>query len=144
GCDDSHSGYGNSMTMQPAPMNTVMQNIKAADGGTVTFPGSAVVATIPAGALSADTTVTIDKVSTMTPDLMGPLSANGDIYSVKFSNGAMLSQPMLLKMTASAAPMHPQLGEIAELQGGAWVRLSANFFRKSDTSVVGLTTDVTS
>jgi hypothetical protein len=144
GCHDSNEASGSAMSMQPAPMNSVMQNIRAMDGGSVTFPGNTVVATIPAGALSADTTITIEKVSTPTPDLAGTLSANGDIYSVKFSNSAVLGRPMVLKMTAAAAPQHPKVGEIAELQNGMWVRLAANLFRSSDTSVVGLTTDTSS
>ena len=135
GCHDSNNS---------GPMNSVSQDIKAAAGGSVSYPGNAVVVTIPAGALNTDTAVTIAKISTPTPNLTGTLSANGDVYSVQFSNGAVLSQPMVLKMTAPTVPQHPRLGEIAELQGGAWVRLSANFFRSSDTAVIGLTKDTTS
>ncbi|MFL6604697.1 MAG: hypothetical protein ACJ8R9_25640 [Steroidobacteraceae bacterium] len=86
-----------------------------------------IVATIPAGALNADTTVTIETGSTRTPDLTGTLSANGNIYSVKFSNCAVLGQPMMLKTTAAAAPQHSKLGDIAELQNGAWVPAGRQF-----------------
>jgi hypothetical protein len=48
---------------------------------------------------------------------------------------------MELRLVTPTPPVHPQLGEIARLTGAAWQRLSANFFRTSDSTVVALTVD---
>src|SRR6185437_3373557 len=94
--------------------------------------------TIPAGALSQDTTVTIASVSD-TPPSGTPIAANGAAFSVTFSGGATLSQAMTVDMVSNGAPTHPQLGEIATESSGSWTRLSSNFFRTSDNHVIGLT-----
>jgi mono/diheme cytochrome c family protein len=51
-----------------------------------------------------------------------------------------LSQPMQVIIKASSAPMHPQLGEMAYRKGSKWQRLHASLYRKSDTTVLALTT----
>lgn len=135
GSDDSST-----MSGAPMPMTMVSQAITARSGGSVSFPGGAVTAMIPADALNQDTMVTIERINGETAAVSAPLSANGDIYTVSLGSGAVLSQPMVLRMMAAAVPQRPQLGEIAQLTNGTWVRLSANFYRSSDNSVVALTT----
>lgn len=112
--------------------------VSAAQGATLSGDGGAVVVTIPAGALSQDTTVTIRRTDAA-PTAASALPGNGRAYEVAFDAGATLSVPMSVELAAAAAPSHPQLGEIASLSGTEWVRLPANFFRTSDRRVVGLT-----
>jgi len=136
-------GGSNDSNMMPgAPMTATMvsQAVTARTGGSISFPGGAVTAMIPAGALNQDTMVTIERMNGQPAALNAPLSANGDVYTVSLGGGAVLSQPMVLTMMAAAMPQRPQLGEIAQLGSGTWVRLSANFYRSSDNAVVALTT----
>lgn len=114
-------------------------SVTAASGATVATPGGEVTLTIPPGALDKDTTVTIRRVSGI-PPLAANLQANGTVYDLGFDGGAALSQAMTVRVKAEAAPVHPQIGEIAELaSSGDWSRLPANFFRSSDMTVVGFT-----
>ena len=114
-------------------------SVTAASGATVAAPGGELKLTIPPGALDKDTRVTIRRVGGA-PPLASNLHSNGTVYDVSFTDGAALSQPMTVEIKADAAPVHPQIGEIAEqAAGGDWSRLPANFFRGSDTTVVGFT-----
>jgi hypothetical protein len=112
--------------------------IAAAQGGTVTTGNGSVVVTIPAAALSQDTTVTI-KHATDVPPSGSTLVTNGTPYTVSFSNAATLSAPMTVELTATSAPTHPQLGEIATDSSGTWARVQSSFFVHSDNHVIGVT-----
>src|SRR5262249_45296236 len=83
-------GSDDSSTMSGAPMAPTMvsQAITARSGGSVSFPGGAVTAMIPADALNQDTMVTIERVNGQTAAVSAPLSANGDIYTVSLGSGA--------------------------------------------------------
>jgi len=111
-------GSNDSNMMPSAPMTATMitQAVSARSGGSVTFPGGTVTAMIPAGALNQDTMVTIERMNGQPAALSAPLSANGDVYTVSLGGGAVLSQPMVLKMMAAAMPQRPQLGDCAIVQ----------------------------
>jgi len=47
-----------------------------------------------------------------------------------------LTQPMTIEIAADLTPQHPQLGEIARQHKKGWRRMTANFFRASDNTVV--------
>lgn len=112
--------------------------VDAALGGTFVADDKVKV-TIPAGALSADATLTVRRAEDVTMP-SGTLQAASAAFEIAL-DGATLEQPMMLEITADTAPVHPRIGEIAQLRGGQWQRLSANFFRHSDTTVLALTTE---
>lgn len=127
---------GGSSSDRDAPLLSV--DVDAAMGGTF-VADNRVTVTFPPGALSADATLTIRRAEG-TPEPGGTLRAASDAFEI-ILDGATLEQPMVLEIGADSAPMHPRIGEIARLQGGRWERLSANFFRRSDTTAVALTTE---
>ncbi len=113
--------------------------ISAAAGGTVSSPSGDFKLTVPAGALDKDTGVVIRRLDG-TPTLSSTLQSNSSQYSVSFVPSAVLSTAMTVEIKSTAAPQHPDLGEIAELPaGGTWARLPANFFRVSNNVTVGQT-----
>ncbi|MFL5303419.1 MAG: hypothetical protein ACJ79R_24080, partial [Anaeromyxobacteraceae bacterium] len=117
----------------PAPTT----HIAASAGGTATADGGNVTVTIPAGALSADADVSITEVANP-PAAGANQTAASKAYAVKISPpGVTLGQPMTVAIAASAAPVHPQLGELATLSGTSWTRLAASFTRPPQT-VLGL------
>ncbi|MGD9648721.1 MAG: hypothetical protein AB7U73_23625 [Pirellulales bacterium] len=118
-------------------------DVNAAAGGSVAVPGNALTVTIPPGALSADSKVSIVQVRGDLPALSGPLQAAGDAYAIRVGTGVTLSQAVRVEIAANAAPTHPQLAEMAELVDGKWQRASANFFRARDSKVVALTKGAT-
>ncbi|MEE9518581.1 MAG: hypothetical protein V3V52_15850 [Candidatus Adiutricales bacterium] len=97
---------------------------------------------IPAGAMITDAQLIVNRVLA-TPDVGPNQTAASDAfeYSLRTSSGGpvRLFQPLTITMAANPTPVHPQLGEIAQLSGSTWIRLNANFFRSSDNSVVTLT-----
>src|SRR5262245_17430606 len=111
------------------PTNTVSANIAAATGGTLTMPGNGIVATIPAGAISADTTVTIDAVDVGgTPALPANMLGVAISYRVSFSGTATLANgPMYLKVVSAAPAVHPTIREAVVLGNNAWTRVPATF-----------------
>jgi len=111
--------------------------VSAAQGGTVVSGDGGMTLTIPPGALSRDTGVSIQPVNVQ-PAAGSALVANGKTYVVSFDNGATLGAPMTVELAAIAAPTHPALGEIATQSAGGWTRLQSNFFRGSDKHVIGL------
>lgn len=54
-----------------------------------------------------------------------------------------LAEPMLveIRVDRDKRPVHPELGEIATLEGGDWARMPANFYKGSSRSVLTMTTD---
>jgi hypothetical protein len=115
------------------------RQFSASTGGTVTGDNGSVTVTIPAGALSADADVSISEVASP-PAAGANQTASSKAYAIKLSPaGVTLQQPMTIAIAASAAPVHPQLGEIATLSGTTWTRLPASFTRPPQT-VLGLST----
>lgn len=114
------------------------QAVAAAAGGTMDVPGGELRLVIPPGALSADTTVRVQRADGG-PGPAAPLTAGGRAYTINLANGVTLSQPMRVELSAQVAPVHPQIGEVAQLVNGQWQRLAANFYRASDQRVIALT-----
>lgn len=114
-------------------------NATALAGGSIATSDGSIKVTIPAGALDKDTNVTITRVAAA-PTLGTAQSVNGTAYAIRFDSGAVLSQNMTVELKATDSPVHPQIGEIAQQSGsgGTWTRLSANFFKASSKTVVGL------
>ncbi len=113
--------------------------VAARSGGTITAAGGDVVVVIPAGALSEDVDVEVTEVA-------GPPAAGANQQAASRAwrialvpATATLSRPMTVEVRADAAPVHPQIGELATLSGTTWTRLGASFMRPSRV-VVGLTT----
>jgi hypothetical protein len=115
------------------------RQIPAITGGTATSADGNVTVTIPPGALGADADVSITEVASA-PAAGANQTAASKAYAVKLSPaGVTLAQPMTIAIAATAAPVHPQLGELATLSGSAWTRLPASFTRPPQT-VLGLST----
>ncbi len=126
----------------------LQQNVVAATGGTFSTSAQEVSVEIPAGALSGDAVLTVNRV----PDASLPAAAaaiatadfKSDAYSVTFTGpgGAAVTldatKPIKLVMRSSALPTHPTLGEIARVQGNGWQRLGSSFYRNSSQRAVGL------
>ncbi|MFL5271191.1 MAG: hypothetical protein ACJ79E_03880 [Anaeromyxobacteraceae bacterium] len=115
------------------------RQISATSGGTATGDNGNVTVTIPAGALSGDADVSITEVASP-PAAGASQTAASKAYAIKLiPAGVALSEPMTIAIAASAAPVHPQLGELATLSGTSWTRLAASFTRPPQT-VLGLST----
>ena len=113
--------------------------VSAAHGATITGAGGAVTLTIPAGALSQDVDVSIVEVPGAPAAGEGQVAASPAYAIALDPPTATLSKPMTVAIAATAAPVHPQLGEIATLSGATWTRLGASFVRPPRT-VLALTT----
>ncbi|EHR73650.1 cytochrome c peroxidase [Burkholderiales bacterium JOSHI_001] len=117
--------------------------IAAAAGGSVAI-GKDAELHIPAGALSADAVVLLREQRVGLPAAGANQLARSGAYSTSFfplgRNAVTLTAPATLALRASAAPTHPQLGEVARTEGQAWERLPANFYRAADRQVLALTT----
>jgi hypothetical protein len=124
----------------------ISETVAAAAGGTFTDDPVQPTFTliIPPGALSSDANLAVSAVPL--PPAVGPnQTAASNAFSVTMNavggGPVILRQPMELRLVTPTPPVHPQLGEIARLTGATWLRLSANFFRSSDSTVVALTVD---
>ena len=106
-----------------------------------------VTVTIPPGALNIDARLRVKIVGDEDDDNSSQLDTNqapaSPIFKIWLTkNGGrgrlQLSEPMTIAIAADTTPVHPQLGEIAVKQRNQWQRLSANFYRPSDATVVSL------
>lgn len=117
--------------------------IAAASGGSVALRDDAVLR-IPPRAMSGDAVVLLRQVRLQLPPPGANQTPQSDAYATTFfplaSGGVKLESPATLEMRARAAPTHPQLGEVARIESGAWKRLQANFWRAADRKVLALTT----
>jgi hypothetical protein len=98
--------------------------------------------TIPPGALISDSELTVDRL--LAPPAVGAnQTAAGDAFQINLETGTggapRVFADFKIEMRAAPVPAHPQLGEIAQLDGGQWVNLTGDFFRASDSTVVTLT-----
>ncbi len=132
------------------PTTLLQQNVVASAGGTFTTSAQEVSVEVPAGALSGNAVLTVNRV----PDTALPAAAaaiasadfKSDAYSVTFagSGGAAVTldptRPIKLIMRSIALPTHPTLGEIARVEGNGWQRMGSSFFRNSSQRAVGLIT----
>jgi hypothetical protein len=129
-------GSGNS-----GAVRIVTADVSAAAGGTFSDDPlqPTFTLTIPPGALSTDAALTVDVLG-FAPGAGPNQTSASRAFLVSLSGvGIFLSEPMQLEMLAAPLPVHPQIGEIAVFRGNVWERLSANFFRPSDNTVVALT-----
>lgn len=123
--------------------DTIDALVHAALGGTFTDdsqdPGITI--TIPPGALSADARLNV-KIRQGAHPVGDKQTAASPAYKIKLKRAdasgdrLSLTQPMRIEMAASPQPVHPQIGEIAVLEAGVWERMTANFFRASDSTVM--------
>jgi hypothetical protein len=113
---------------------TIDAAVGAAGG---TFSGGPVTVEIPAGALSGDARLTVE------PAAAGPALAGGQPATAAWKvtvTGAALAQPMTIAITAEPAPVHPSVGQMMTLDGSAWDRIHASWFRPTDGKILALTT----
>lgn len=93
---------------------------------------------IPAGAMEGDGRLTVNLVTDGPPAGPGQTFAS-EAFAISLSapdgTPLTLARPVILTLTASAAPVHPQLGEIAERDEAAWVRTQTSFFKASSSQV---------
>ncbi len=118
--------------------------ITTADGGVFSDDATnpALTLTIPAGSLSADGRLTV--IHRTNPPGTGPhQTVASDAFQITLVSTAgqplSLTTPMTIQLTATTAPVHPQLGEIARLSGSTWERLSTSFFTPSTGRVFSQT-----
>ena len=133
-------GGGNGGTATPA---VVVQdiNVQAATGGTF-FDDPAQPAfslAIAANGLQSDSRLVIEQL-TSPPAAGANQTAASSAFRITLTdangNPTVLLADMVLEMVADTAPVHPQVGEIAQLDGINWQSLDANFFRASQNTVV--------
>ena len=124
----------------------IQAQVSAAQGGTFADnPDTPLVSLIIApGVLSEDARLTVTRVAS--PPAPGPnqlQASSAFAISLTSLSGAPLTigEDLVLEMASDPPPVHPQLGELAELSGTEWERLRANFFRPSDSTVVALVSD---
>jgi hypothetical protein len=127
----------------------ISDTVQASVGGTFTDDPVQPTFTmiIPPNALSTDANLNI--TSNPVSPAVGPNQAgasNAFTVSMTTLGGAPVTvaqSAIEFQIAAQPAPVHPQLGEIARLNGATWQRLNANFFRPSDSTVVAMTTEPT-
>ena len=144
GAGDGGGDGGGDGDGQSDPNRVITENVTTAAGGVFSDneaqPSFTII--IPAGAMITDAQLIVNRVLA-TPDVGPNQTAASDAfeYGLRTSSGGpvRLFQPLTITMAANPTPIHPQLGEIAQLSGSAWTRLNANFFKSSANSVVTLT-----
>lgn len=92
---------------------------------------------IPPGALSANTTLTIRRVSA-TPVTPANIDLTGPAWRITMTGGVTSSKPITLEFPLSPAPVHPALAEVVSFTGTA-VKPLASFYRVATTTVVATT-----
>jgi hypothetical protein len=135
GCGGGNGGGG--------AIRVITADVSAASGGTFSDNPAqpTFTLTIPPGALNADAALTVDALG-FAPGVGPNQTAASRAFAVTLSGvGVVISEPMQLEILAAPPPVHPQIGEIAVLRGNVWERLSADFFRPSDSTVVALSTE---
>lgn len=110
--------------------------VTAADGGTFTSADGNVRVTIPANALSEDTTLTLTAVDT--PNASANIELIGPAYDISIGD-ATLTDNIAIEIDISDEPVHPQLAEVAALQDGVLSATSGNFYRSSSNTILNLT-----
>ncbi len=146
----SGGGGGNGGANQPAGVVVVDTTVSGANGGTFSDDPTqpTFTLTIPPNGIQGDSELVIERM-TAPPGAGANQTAASQAFRISLTsnNGAppRLFGDLVLEMVADTAPVHPQLGEIAQLVGSDWEALDANFFRASQNTVVALTrlTDAT-
>ncbi len=130
----------------------IFAHVNASAGGTFTDnpDNPSIKISIPAGALSANAKLVVRPIRRTRP--VGPnQTAASPAFKVKLRKThhwftwfkwnqrrakLKLNAPMQIEITATTAPVHPQIGEIATRRHRAWPRMMANFYKASTNSVV--------
>lgn len=115
--------------------------VSAAAGATLAAGDGSIRIVVPAGALSADTSVQVLRRADA-PLPAAPFSSTSDAFEIRLEPPVELSQPMRIELATGSAPAHPQVGEALMLGTGGWQRLPASFFRKGENRVVTLSRSV--
>lgn len=132
---------------QPVNDTTVLseQAVPAATGGVFTGTENKIIINISPGSLPADATLTVARLASKTA-AKGEVSSVSSGYRISLldQNGSEVSasEDIKLEFVVSSAPVHPQLGEVAEQSGSEWEGLKANFYRPSTQQVVALTSNI--
>jgi len=113
---------------------TVSTLVSANDGGTFSSDDGQLRITVPPGALTKDSNLLVTPVSTSLPS--GSLASAGNSFNIDV--GGELSIPIAVEITIERPPTHPELAELALLNNDEWTSTSANFFRRSDNTIVSL------
>jgi hypothetical protein len=122
------------------PSSIVRARVRAAEGGTFADPDGRIVVRIPAGALNADANLRVS-LEKGAPGAGPNQTVASPAFEVRLKNDDValaLAAPMTLEIRAEPAT-HPQLGEIAAVDGAAWRRLPSSFYRPSSATVVTTT-----
>ena len=108
-------------------------NVTASEGGVFTSADGTISIDIPSGALSQDSTLSVNATTGLTNPTSN-IKRAGDAFSISF--GADLLEPAMVSLAIDNSPMHPELAESAMVENNEWVRSDANFFRSSDTTIL--------
>jgi cytochrome c2 len=118
------------------PVSVLRARVRAAEGGTFREAAGRITVRVPPGALNADANL---RVLLRDGPAAGPnQTVASAAFEVRFQSDDValaLAQPFTLEIAAAPA-VHPQLGEIAAVEGGAWKRLPTSFYRPSTATVV--------
>ncbi len=130
-----------------APANRVITaDVSATTGGTFSDNPTqpTITITIPAGGMITDAQLVVDRVQSP-PAVGANQTAASEAFAISLTTSTggppRMFADIIIEIPANPAPVHPQIGEIAELNGAGteWERLDANFFRPSDSTMVTTT-----
>ncbi len=130
GCSSSNNSIPSDAA---APLIDVQ--VIAAEGGSFVSEDGRLRVTIPGGALSEDAPLVVTAINPTTLPT-GNLVSAGETFDIDV--GASLSAAMQIEMGIDQPPTHPTLAELALLENNQWVSTNANFFRRSDNTLIGL------
>ncbi len=122
------------------PKSIVQARVSAAEGGSFSDAEGRITVRIPPGALDADANLRVSLERRVPGAAMNQVVAS-PAFEVRLQNDEIalaLAEPMTLEIAAAPA-VHPQLGEIAAIDGTAWRRLPSSFYRPSAAVVVSTT-----
>jgi hypothetical protein len=121
--DTASGGAGGTATGGTGGSATTTMNIKAAEGGTIAAEGLTV--KIPAGALMADTDITV--AVSDGAGLPAAATLAGKVYDLG-PNGTTFLKPVSVTIDFDAAKVvAPKVATVAFLDAGAWVPLAGSF-----------------
>lgn len=122
------------------PTSVLRARVSAAAGGSFSDADGRIAVRIPPGALNADATLQV-LLQRRVPAAGPGQQVASPAFEVRLQNDDValaLARPMTLEI-AAAPTVHPQLGEIAAVDGAAWRRLPSSFYRPSTAIVVSTT-----
>lgn len=131
GCSSSNDDGTHSAPNPPL----IDAQVNAISGGSFASTDGRLRITIPAGALSEDASLMVTALNQTTfPN--GNLASAGEAFDIDV--GAPFSDSIEINIVVDQPPTHPQLAELVLLENDKWVATNANFFRRSDNTIVSL------